>query len=495
MTGELLDDHQIYKYIAIYCILLLVHTMTLYVAPLGILLGILELMYLTKCAINESLDKFLISLCIILPTCYEIPLFVYGETERVIYSCMNLPIFQGYLLELLLFIPLLRKGPTFFLKCYSIIIDNPILRKIYVFLVTFIIVGFGGAILCLLLNDNNVYNMHIIKHIYHDFYFIATPILIFVYFIYSIIKYESLSRKIEMLIVSFMFSINIFSIISLMCGLRGAYGINGIVLAPLSLFFSTFILLFLLIKTSGKAKALLIITAIISLFVQFKFSNALGGKSWLVLLVIFIYLSINLYAKYKTFSICSTFLVVSLLGVKIANGYETLKEQNSKFDQVSSLFDMISLDAYDLVPFSPKVRIEEFLNILEEIKRKPYAVLGKGFGGSVRDYRFGFGIYEEGAFSNEEYDNNAFIFMHETINVFFLKFGVIGLIFLFYIIKQLLKYHKSNPMLFIGTIWLLLFFNYSLSMAIIGIPCLLLGIYHINLFSNHDSFNIIKNEE
>ena len=95
------------------------------------------------------------------------------------------------------------------------------------------------------------------------------------------------------------------------------------------------------------------------------------------------------------------------------------------------LISAVDVDLYENIPTSPRMRIEEFLNTLEEYKRKPYyAVFGKGFGGGHRDYRLAYDLYNASAFTDDQYTNKYFVFTHETFNGIFLRSGFYGLIML-----------------------------------------------------------------
>ncbi|MCD8271022.1 MAG: hypothetical protein LUD46_23120 [Parabacteroides sp.] len=105
-----------------------------------------------------------------------------------------------------------------------------------------------------------------------------------------------------------------------------------------------------------------------------------------------------------------------------ANSGDSLSSR--KLTQAVLLLSVVDPEWYINVPSSPKQRIEEFLNILEEYKLKPlYSIGGKGFAGNIQDYRNSFGSYLIDSFSEDQYANNSFIILHETINTIFLKFG------------------------------------------------------------------------
>lgn len=152
----------------------------------------------------------------------------------------------------------------------------------------------------------------------------------------------------------------------------------------------------------------------------------------------------------------------------------------TKYEQAMKLFAFNSDNWFENIPSSPKMRITEFMNIAEEYFRKPwYAVFGKGFCGTIQDHLGLFDDLSEFAFSRWELELGAYYSMHESINCFFLTGGICGLSILVSIVIRLFKNIDKSPWLIFGVVWLLMFYNYHMTVGIYGIVCLVVGLQDI----------------
>lgn len=166
-----------------------------------------------------------------------------------------------------------------------------------------------------------------------------------------------------------------------------------------------------------------------------------------------------------------------------------------KIDEAISILDITRENYYENIDASPKGRIDEFLNLLAEYNERPfYMLFGKGFGGGIEDHLNVFGNYEAAFFSDDEYRYRSFTFLHETVNVIFLKFGIIGIIFFILINYKILKIGLKNPSVVLGWFWFFFFVGYTYSLGVLGIAALTSGLYE-NFFYNqklklfHQNFN------
>ncbi len=164
-----------------------------------------------------------------------------------------------------------------------------------------------------------------------------------------------------------------------------------------------------------------------------------------------------------------------------------------KYQQVEQLFTLKGGDWFNRIPSSPKMRITEFLNIGHELLLKPwYLPFGKGFCGTIRD---GLGLFtdlSEFAFSAWELQLGAYFSMHESINCFFLVGGAFGLYIIASIVIDLFKKLHKSPWLVFGLLWVLLFYNYHLTIAVYGIIALIVGLEDISLLEGKLIINADK---
>lgn len=131
------------------------------------------------------------------------------------------------------------------------------------------------------------------------------------------------------------------------------------------------------------------------------------------------------------------------------------------------------------MPNSAKYRLVEFLGTGMEYINKPFALfLGKGIMGSFSDY-FGF-IHEQGtklsAYGAFEWKTWHFFSVHETVNALFLSNGLVGLLFIIYVVSVCLKNAKFSPFLLIGMMWFLFYWNYSSILSYFGIMSIITGL-------------------
>ena len=152
-----------------------------------------------------------------------------------------------------------------------------------------------------------------------------------------------------------------------------------------------------------------------------------------------------------------------------------------KYDQAMRLLAITSDNWFENLPSSPKMRITEFINIAVEYLKKPwYAFFGKGFCGTIKDNLGLFDDLSEFSFSQWELQLGAFYSMHESINCFFLVGGFWGLYIIISILIKVFREMHYSPWLVFGFMWVLLFYNYHLSISIYGIVALIVGLHDID---------------
>lgn len=432
--------------------------------------------------LKKKIEIFLSFFIIIISSSFEYSLFV-DETLGTVFSPINLPFLMGYpflFISLLPTIEIINQRKIFLKKLYKSTLGIQILYK---FSFSTICIGVIIGLFCFVTNDNDI-SAFGLTFFFKDFSRLCLFSLFIIYFIFCSLMSDNFLQKIEIVLFSVLVSCIFASLFSFLGGFKGYYG-SGIILMPLSFFFSTSIFLFLLYKKYYyKNKLLLIILTSIAYFIQISYSNALSGKSWLVLLLYFIAILIILYNKSKL-----TVIIIAIFTISISSLFISTIQKRKSNDSLSStkmmqalaVLTIADIDWYDNMPLSPKIRFEEFFNTVSEYTKKPYhSIFGKGYGGSHKDHRNSYGNYNPAAFSLEEYNKETFVLMHETFNTVYLKFGLYGILFLLFIcIKGATRFFKS-PWLIIGVIWLLFFFGYSFSLAAIGVPALVLGFNSID---------------
>lgn len=176
-------------------------------------------------------------------------------------------------------------------------------------------------------------------------------------------------------------------------------------------------------------------------------------------------------------------VVIVLLNSDITNNYLLSK----KIDEVKGILNIFSSDWLKKMPASPQFRITEFLNICIEYINKPwYLVTGKGYLGSIKDH---IGMFNRvgGDFSDYQWNNGTFYFLHESINLLFLNNGLLGLLIWGNILKFTLKNYQKSFYILLGGIWFCLNYGYSIIITIVGMVSLVIGLLEIKQLESNSN--------
>lgn len=452
------------------------------------LFSIVEFLILSIVLLIKGCKQFLLLLLLFTSISFDVPEFVDPSFDSI-YSVSNLPLFGFtglFALIILTFILFLAS------RNVTLKIKNNNLFILFNFSLYVIFVGVVMSLVCSLINDNMIPQNSFVFFFKNDFakYFSISTLTIL--YILQINNDSNFYVDLKQYLFTILIALILASPISVLSGYVGSYGDSEIILMPLTFFYSTCIILFLFDKKYIKYKKSLLIVSFVAFYLQFFYSNSLGGKSWLVL----IFLLYFLYKRYikKSFKIPLVIIITTII-VLMGFSINTLGVNNSsdnlidkKLNEAMSILAFSQINYYENISNSPKARIDEFINVLNEFEEKPLlSIFGKGFGGSVQDHNRSFGSFQSSYFSDEEYINNSFVFLHESINVIFLKFGLIGIALFFLLIINIFKSDFTNPWLSIGFIWFIFFFGYTFSLGIFGISSIILGFYEANIIKENQN--------
>lgn len=365
-------------------------------------------------------------------------------------------------------------------------VDIVVRRYLYIlFVITISSVFFG--LFQIIINDNNIQSLgNIVLLFVNEAYIYIVTILYSYTLIYVIQQYKDKGFNIysiyfDATIIGFVFSVFVALLFGAF-GNRSGYNSlqlsNMVMLSPLLICYPLF------------QKNRLRISGIILLYLAVIFSvyyNANGKMIILLLGSMVLFFGILFRRKdYKSilllFFIFSVVLIISTVFVDYNSITSVLKVQ---VDQVISLFDFSRDDWLSSMNASPRARIAELLNITVEYFHKPYFVLfGKGYMGSVKDHLNLFGEISLSGYSYGEWISGSFYQMHETLNLLFLSNGVMGvLVFIYFFLQFIKNFHKSFYIIF-GSVWFLLFYGYSVTLAFLGVSAMILGLYQISEYNN-----------
>ena len=477
------------KYLVIAILLLIFNVTFVTSLPTMAMMSYFQFFFLIFLLLFKGTKSFLSYFVLFSATSFEVAGFVDVDLEYL-YSIANLPYlgFSAYFILLIVAIYILIKNNKF--RIESKIDRN--YKLILFFSVYIIISGCLGALICYIFNDNDLPSEIFFKFFKQDLAVYVGTSLFIIFFVLHLIYYPELIDFLKFRIFTLLVSLIVVTVISVLFRFNGTYGSHDIILMPLTSFYSITILLFAFRKDLYSRK-LAFILFLVSLFFQFTFSTALGGKSWVLLSLLLLLVMIIFYKNGNKFTLVVwIILIVSLVIVAVTSILPMLmitSDDNlitSKALEAFSLIDFTSGDYLSNIPDSPKNRIDEFVNIfIEYTNKSTFSIFGKGFGGTTRDHENLFGSFLASYYTDDEYLYNAFNFMHESINNTFLKFGFAGLFLFMMILFRILKSKDMNPFLAIGFVWLVFFYGYTNSLATFGISALLLG------FSKYDENDIL----
>lgn len=445
--------------------------------------------------LNSDINRFIQFLIIFSSTSFEVPQFVNPNLDGI-YSIFNLPSVGVWGFLLILLIAIYR---CYIKKSISVNLKlNKVLKLLLYFSIFTIVSGSFIGIFTYILNDNILPLEVFITFYKKDFskYFISSLlILIFIKYFES---NESYIKEIKVIIYNTLVSLIIGGFISTMIGIYGFYGEEPVILMPLSFFYSTVIVLFLFHCRTKKDFLITLCIVILSLYLQLSIPNALSGKSWAILFflsVILFFYYIKSKFRIPLFIFLLSCVLYSTFSINSFTNSSNIENQfmEKKIDEAVSILDITKENYYENIDASPKGRIDEFLNLLMEYNEKPfYMLLGKGFGGGIEDHLNVFGSYEAAFFSDDEYRYKSFTFLHETVNVIFLKFGIIGMFFFILIIYNILNKGLKNPLVVLGLFWFFFFLGYTYSLGVFGIAALISGLFENQLLNEKSKLLHLK---
>lgn len=439
----------------------------------GIIISLSEVFFLIFVIIAKGLKSYLVSLLAILCTCLDTPLFVFGESERVLYSFTNLPIIHGYHLLIFSFIPLLWVLLNF--KVFRLKLkQNNALKKTLAFTTLIYVVSILMFVLSLAINENEVwkYSDYYLTLFRKQFFIYSTIFFLIIDFTYVLLFDEKSIAEIKRVIFNILAGVGCASIISVVVGWRS--GFEDCLLLTLCAFFSVFIILFSYYNMSNTLVCYLIGTlSSIAIIIA---PTALGGKWWLVVFLVIMIVAIKIvsFHKYRVAArVLGIIGAITGVVIVISGKLEQIIGHHASYKLSQAIDLVLNIGKKDyIIQSSPGFRIEEFVNIALEYFHKPLLFLfGKGFGGTVEKQYWGINNWNlnGSTFSDIEIKMGHYANMHETVNVLFLIAGLIGLLFIFYETCFFIKNYKKNVYCVIGFVWFIFFFMSSYFSLVIGV--------------------------
>lgn len=435
-------------------------------------------------------------------TILEFDLFIYGEdaSGHVRYSFDTLPLFNNYLRWLLAYIYVALAFNEYVSKKYVLSRSMMYLKKRLKIL---FVSGVISITIALIFNDNGVFSN---SNVYPEvailnilqFMVRASIILTTVFLLCRDGWREQCSYHLQLILIS----VALITVVAAMMGFVGQYnGRETILLAPLAVALTPMLIMFIIKRNEALLPVVTVLSGVAAITASIIYGGTAIGSKWYIILFLAVMGLIIMLAKIKSiwaltvgaviFLMIVPFIILPVVSLFDANSYAAIK-----LDQALSTINVFG--AANMVQFfadmnaSPLQRFDELHNILIEYAHKPwFALFGKGIGGTTRHYTTLLSWNGLEDFSIDQIRMGAFYRMHESLAVFFLQHGIIGLIFFFKIIGMLLKRLYKTPWTMMALVWFFFYWEYGISL-IIGSAILVLA---LSEDVESSSKNINKNEE
>lgn len=203
-------------------------------------------------------------------------------------------------------------------------------------------------------------------------------------------------------------------------------------------------------KLKHKALLWLIFAFLIYIKISFFYFSTIELLALIILISVLILSNIkSIKELFKLSMISLIFIFSSIVIIDFIPAFSAFK-----FYQLAEAFFVLfnANDFMTFMPFSPKIRILEFINSFSDLISNSYFNLffGNGFG-SFFQYNFypyeDYGIptlYDTGSYPDKEIMQNKFFTGHNTLSFILIKMGMISVfVFLRLFIKSLINYFRS----------------------------------------------------
>ena len=449
----------------------------------------IEVFLIVYCLIKGNLCSAFIFTAISLACSMEVSSFVYPNSmTRPLYSIFSIPalsIFPFYILTGLLFVLSYQKNRKYL---YEYSKRTPIRRFLRALPLLFF-TGLLTGLISILINDNNI-----AEYSWYGTAFFTTNlrILSLICFVasgaYLVIANPINKSNIETRFIELLFAFGIVGLVTVVFRWHGYYGaIEEIMLMPLA---SSLCPMLIVIPSFYKVRKpfLFYVVPIVYTISTLFYNSLMGSKFYMVPLLALLIAAITSMQKGKLKILIISIIVGLILLLNSGNIFSLVAGNsfgNWKLSQFINLFSLSSggngiAGLYNNMDASPRFRIDEFVNIALEYFRKPgYALFGKGNCGSII-HTWGTTNWQStnGAFSDYQISSGIYINMHESINVIFLRHGIVGLLFFVRTMIDVIKRVFKSPWALGGLVWFLFYWGIYISWWI-GAMMLVLSLCYV----------------
>lgn len=403
----------------------------------------------------------------------ELDTFVFGDGVSIRRSSfLDGPLIGGYLYMFILLLIYIRVRNEN--KNIQIGKNNDNLKK---WIIRFFILGILAAFIGYILNDNGIQRGPYPKVIVNEALNYGNRLLI----ILSALEFvKKQYKEVSMFCLVILICIVLSSLVTTFgFGMTGWYSDYIIMLTPLVIGITPFLICF---NRNFTSSWLPFLCGFLIIAATFLYPTAIGSKWYLIIaaaIVEFILLNVRIKSIWTVCAIgfCLLFVIAkyaeSLLGL-MGNEYV-----GWKLSQAINLLNFAGEAGisgwYDGLDHSTLYRIDELHNTFIEYKNKPlYALFGKGFAGTTLHHTNLLSWEtDSGAFPISQVQLGAYYGMHETFAVIFLRHGIMGCIFILFMLNKIFKSLVYTPWGMVSLVWFFFYWAYGMSLVVGSIAMVL----------------------
>lgn len=415
-------------------------------------------------------------------TC-EMDIFIYGDDAPFTrYTFFNFPLVFDWMYNVTLIFLLFR--------CYkkygiSLIKNNRDIFKFFKWCVYLLVFGSLSVFVGVILNDNGMVSSGLFPRVAVSTILRYIFLCAFLYLcaVYSILRYDEVSELTKNLLLVLAIS----GVISVAMGMFAYYGeADYLILAPMCFGFTPCMLMFY--KKGNQKTPAYPLLAMLIIILAFVFPCIIGSKWYLIIAATLFYLIYDLSPIKSLWSMTLVLVALVLFVPFIMDAMEGMMGgdnfNNWKFYQAMGAINFLGHDSllswFYSLDDSAQFRIDEILNISIEYMNKPFYILfGKGLGGTTLHYTYFPNLNWEGdaSFTEEQIKYGIFYQMHESSGIIYLRHGLMGVAFMFVVIKDMLVRMRYTPWSVVGLLWFFFFWGFGVSYRLGALALVLAYVY------------------
>lgn len=400
----------------------------------------------------------------------EMDAFIYGldEPPFVRYGFFNFPGVYDWAYNL--------TTVVFFARVYKMDyeFENEDIKKFIQWMKILLLTGSISIAVGVCLNDNNIVDTGLFPKLAISTAMRFSFLFMFFYICAVFAFDKEVRNKLFVYTKYILLSVAVSSLIGLLMGFRGKYGSwsDDTILSAMIFAYTPCLLLFY--KKENPNSYVYLFAAIAVFVASFYHPSNIGSKWYLIIsgsLFAFLYSALNIRSlKQGLLLLVGILYLIPIVGASVTLFFQSNEFNSWKVMQAFGVLNVFSYSDFESwfnsLDNSAQFRFDEIFNITIEYMNKPmYLIFGKGFGGTTLHYT-NFELLDwnaDASFTQEQIKHQVFYSMHETTSTIYLRHGLFGFAFMFFIIKMLFKKLNQNPWAMFGLLWFVFFWGWCVS--------------------------------